>query len=199
MPVTTVKCGGTLLEQEIRGITKDSREVREGYVFFVTGGSKPYLSSALERKPAAVVSDELLPGVIPCLVVTDKVRLLLARMAAKFYGFPSRALSVTGITGTNGKTTITYLAESIVHAAGSKAGVIGTISYRYDNHSLQCSQHDARVGRHTVAAQGHERGRRRPCGDGGLVPCPGPGACRGRRFRLCHLYQPHPRPSRLSW
>ncbi len=139
MPVTTVKCGGTLLEQEIRGITKDSREVREGYVFFVTGGSKPYLSSALERKPAAVVSDELLPGVIPCLVVTDKVRLLLARMAAKFYGFPSRALSVTGITGTNGKTTITYLAESIVHAAGSKAGVIGTISYRYDNHSLRAA------------------------------------------------------------
>ena len=60
-------------------------------------------------------------------------------MAAKFYGFPSRELSVTGITGTNGKTTITYLVESIVHAAGSKAGVIGTISYRYNDHSLSAA------------------------------------------------------------
>ena len=62
LPVTTVKSGGPLLEQEIQGVTKDSREVREGYVFFATGASKPYLSSALERKASAIVSDELLPG-----------------------------------------------------------------------------------------------------------------------------------------
>src|SRR5208283_4298655 len=123
MPITTVRSGGPFLEQEIQGVTKDSREVREGYVFFATGASKPYLSCALDRKASAIVSDELLPGNIPCLVVTDNVRLLLARMAAKFYGFPSREMSVTGITGTNGKTTITYLVESIVHAAGGKAGV----------------------------------------------------------------------------
>jgi UDP-N-acetylmuramoyl-L-alanyl-D-glutamate--2,6-diaminopimelate ligase len=137
MPIAFIKSGEPLLEQEIQGVTKDSREVREGYVFFATGASKPYLSTALERKAAAIVSDELLPGNIPCLVVTGNVRLLLARMAAKFYGFPSRQLSVTGITGTNGKTTITYLAESIVHAAGEKVGVIGTISYRYNNHALK--------------------------------------------------------------
>jgi UDP-N-acetylmuramoyl-L-alanyl-D-glutamate--2,6-diaminopimelate ligase len=137
MPVTTVKSGGQLLESEIEGVTKDSREVREGYVFFATETSKPYLSRALEQKASVIVSDELLSGDIPCLVVTDDVRLLLARMAARFFGFPSRELSVTGITGTNGKTTITYLVESIVHAAGKKAGVIGTISYRYNNHSLK--------------------------------------------------------------
>jgi len=131
MPVTAVKGGGSSLEQEVRGVTKDSREVREGYVFFATGSSKQFLAGALERKAAAVVSDEVLAGDIPCLVVTENVRLLLARMAARLYGFPSRELVVAGVTGTNGKTTITYLIESIVRAAGGNPGVVGTISYRY--------------------------------------------------------------------
>ena len=134
MPVTAVKGGASSLEQEVRGVTKDSREVREGYVFFATGSSKPFLVRALERKAAAIVSDEILTGDIPCLVVTDNVRLLLARMAARLYGFPSRELNVTGVTGTNGKTTITYLIESIVRAADGNAGVVGTISYRYGGH-----------------------------------------------------------------
>ncbi len=137
MPVTTVKSGASCLEQEIRGVTKDSRAVREGYVFFATGSSKPFLENALDRKAAVIVSDELLPGNIPCLVVTENVRLLLARMAAKFYGFPSREMYVTGVTGTNGKTTITYLIESIVRASEGNAGVVGTISYRYNGRVLK--------------------------------------------------------------
>ena len=68
MPVTTVKSGGPLLEQEIEGVTKDSREVREGYVFFATGASKPYLSSALGTKASgrrigrAAARQHSLPG-----------------------------------------------------------------------------------------------------------------------------------------
>jgi len=137
MPVTAVKGGASSLDQEVLGVTKDSREVREGYVFFATGSSKPFLGKALDRKAAAIVSDEVLPGNIPCLVVTENVRLLLARMAAKLYGFPSRELNVTGVTGTNGKTTITYLIESIVRASGGSAGVVGTISYRYAGHLIK--------------------------------------------------------------
>ena len=83
-------------------------------------------------RPAVVVSEEPLTGDIPCLVLTGDARLLLAQAAARFYGFPSRRMSVTGITGTNGKTTVSYLIESIVRASGAKAGVIGTISYRYN-------------------------------------------------------------------
>ncbi len=137
MPAATVRGGASCLEQEVRGVTKDSREIREGYVFFATGSSKPFLGTALERKAAAIVSDELLPGSIPCLVVTENVRLLLARMAARFHGFPSREMSVTGVTGTNGKTTVTYLIESIVRASEGSPGIVGTISYRYDGHVVQ--------------------------------------------------------------
>ncbi len=122
---------------QITGITKDSREVRPGYVFFATGSSKPFVSQAVEKGASVIVSDGELQAAMPCLVVTDDVRILLAKMAVRFYGFPSRDLCVTGITGTNGKTTVTYLMESIVAAAGKKAGVIGTISYRYGGHVLR--------------------------------------------------------------
>ncbi len=137
MPVTVVEGEDSVLDREITGITKDSRDVREGYVFFATGTSKSFVENALRRSALAVVSDEALSARAPCLVLTENVRSLLARASAKFYGYPSRELFVTGVTGTNGKTTITYLAESIVHAARKKAGVIGTISYRYNGRNFQ--------------------------------------------------------------
>ncbi len=61
-------------------------------MFFATGSSKSFLQDALHKKAAAIVSEEPLPGDIPCLVVTKDVRLLLARMAARFYGYPSRRM-----------------------------------------------------------------------------------------------------------
>jgi UDP-N-acetylmuramoyl-L-alanyl-D-glutamate--2,6-diaminopimelate ligase len=134
-PITTIT--GSAEDLEIRGITKDSREVSEGYMFFATGSSKSFVREALEKKASVIVSDEPLPGDIPCLIIAHDVRRLLAGLAARFYGFPSRELAVTGITGTNGKTTITYLIESIVRASGKKAGVIGTISYRYGDHVIR--------------------------------------------------------------
>lgn len=128
-PVTSIT-PAELADREITGVTKDSREVGKGFVFFATDASRSFVSNALDRGAAVIVADQPLPDV-PCLVVAPDVRLLLARMASRFYRFPSRELTVTGITGTNGKTTITYLMESIVAAANKKAGVIGTISYRF--------------------------------------------------------------------
>jgi UDP-N-acetylmuramoyl-L-alanyl-D-glutamate--2,6-diaminopimelate ligase len=126
-------------DQEIIGITKDSRSARKGYAFFATEASKPFLQETLDQGTEVVVSDETLSANIPCLIITDNVRLLLARTAARYYGYPSRDLFVTGVTGTNGKTTVTYLAESIVQASGRRAGVLGTISYRYNGHSIKAS------------------------------------------------------------
>ncbi len=133
LPVTIVG-GKSSGEQEITGVTKDSRDVREGAMFFATGSSKSFLQDALNKKASVIVADGPLPGDIPCLVIAKDVRLLLSRVAARFYGFPSRHINVTGITGTNGKTTVSYLIESIVRASGANAGVIGTISYRYRDH-----------------------------------------------------------------
>lgn len=123
-------------DMEITGITKDSRAVREGYMFFSTEASKPYIGEALRRGARVVVSQDD-PGIpVPCSVIATDVKGLLGAAAARFYGLPSKNLFVAGITGTNGKTTITYLIESMVREAGKRAGVIGTISYRYGGRTL---------------------------------------------------------------
>jgi UDP-N-acetylmuramoyl-L-alanyl-D-glutamate--2,6-diaminopimelate ligase len=134
MPVVSVK---GRMPENVTGITKDSRDVREGFIFFATEASKPYVQEAERKGAAVIVSDTELPGDFPCVVLTDEPRLALGRMAARFFGYPSRAMHVTGITGTNGKTTTSYLIESILRAANQKVGVMGTISYRYDSHVVK--------------------------------------------------------------
>lgn len=116
---------------EITGITKDSRSVSEGSLFFVTSASSAYVDDAFKRGARAVVTDGQIDRPFPCTIHVENVARALGQTASRFYGHPSRKMHVTGITGTNGKTTITYLIESILKAAGKKPGVIGTISYRY--------------------------------------------------------------------
>jgi UDP-N-acetylmuramoyl-L-alanyl-D-glutamate--2,6-diaminopimelate ligase len=134
MPYTSVK-GNT--SGEVTGLTKDSRAVEKGFMFFVTGKSSAYLDEAIRRGAAVFVAETPLSGSFPCTVVTPDVTAFVGKVASRFYGFPSRRLHVAGITGTNGKTTITYLIESMVHRMSRKAGVIGTISYRYDGRVLK--------------------------------------------------------------
>ncbi len=131
--MSVVSTRGTM-PGRITGITKDSRDVKKGFIFFATEASKPYVAEAMKRGASVIISDTDLPGDFPCFVVIREPRAALGKMSAKFFGYPSRDLHVTGITGTNGKTTISYLIESILRAAGQRVGVIGTISYRYDGH-----------------------------------------------------------------
>ncbi len=123
-------------DPEIRGITKDSRSVKEGFMFFATEKSRPYIPEALQRGAAVIVS-EVEPSLpVPCLILSDHVDPLLGQVASQFFGSPSQHMCVAGITGTNGKTTTTYLMESILRKAGKSVGVIGTISYRYGGRTL---------------------------------------------------------------
>ncbi len=111
--------------------------MKKGFIFFATETSKPYVQEAVRKGASVIVTDTELTGDFPCLVVIREPRVLLGRMAATFFGHPSRAMHVVGITGTNGKTTTSYLIESILRAANQPAGVMGTISYRYDGHGSQ--------------------------------------------------------------
>ena len=122
---------------EVTGLTKDSRAVKKGSIFFATRKSEQYINAAVKGGARVVVAEADLAIDVPCLVAADDVPLLLGRMASRFYGFPSTRLHVAGVTGTNGKTTITYLIESILKGEGRKAGVIGTISYRYGGLELK--------------------------------------------------------------
>ena len=116
--------------REISGLCYDSRRVAPGAVFFGLTGLRDdgarYARAALEAGAAAAIvarGTTLTGGTV---VEVDEPRKALAQAAARFHGHPERALKVVGITGTNGKTTTTWMLEAIVRAAGLEAGVIGT-------------------------------------------------------------------------
>ena len=122
---------------DITGIAKDSRMVQEGYMFFATSKSSFYIDDAFKHGASVLVTDSETEKPFPCTVIVSDVSRAVGRVASHFNGFPSKHMHVAGITGTNGKTTITYLIESILRNAGKQAGVIGTVSYRYNGHVLK--------------------------------------------------------------
>ncbi|MGE5508266.1 MAG: UDP-N-acetylmuramoyl-L-alanyl-D-glutamate--2,6-diaminopimelate ligase [Chitinophagales bacterium] len=120
------------LEVAITGIAYDSRRVQPGNLFVCIRGLKTdghfFVNDALARGAAAVVAERDLPDPLPVpLVRVDDTRLALGLVAARFYGYPARGLRLIGVTGTNGKTSTTYLVKAILEAAGHRVGLIGTI------------------------------------------------------------------------
>jgi UDP-N-acetylmuramoyl-L-alanyl-D-glutamate--2,6-diaminopimelate ligase len=118
-----------------RGVTHDSQLVEPGWVFVALRGLKAdgvqFAPGAIAAGAAAIVSDRPASTAtdVPWIVVKD-ARLGLAWLAAEFFGHPSREMQVVGITGTNGKTTTAYLVSSIIEAAGTRCGLMGTVTYR---------------------------------------------------------------------
>jgi len=126
-------------DMDIRSIAFDSRKVTPGGLFFAFHGQKvdglEFVSDAIARGAMAIASEqprkeglakeicwvELLPG---------SERRGLAHASANFYGHPADALKLVGITGTNGKTTISFIVDSILRAAGFTTGLVGTTGYR---------------------------------------------------------------------
>ncbi len=127
-------------DREITGLAYDSREVKPGYLFVAIRGhaldGHGFIGSALERGAAALVVEA--PCGVEAKIATVRVkdsRKTLSKMASRFFGYPDRAVRMIGITGTNGKTTVSYLLESVLSAAGRRTGVIGTINYRIGGES----------------------------------------------------------------
>jgi UDP-N-acetylmuramoyl-L-alanyl-D-glutamate--2,6-diaminopimelate ligase len=121
----------------IAGIGYRSQEVRPGWLFFCVPGTRTdghrFAAAAAEAGAVAVVVErrlDLPPGVTQ--VVVQSVRPSMGPVAAAFYGRPADALVMVGVTGTNGKTTTTYLLERIFREAGLTPGVIGTTGIRVD-------------------------------------------------------------------
>ena len=134
-----VDCAGTLdarvLEAPVTGVHFDSREVVAGGVFVAVPGQRfngvDFVDEARERGAALVVAEVGPSATASCpWVRVPDARAALAGLAAAFHGNPSQELLVVGITGTNGKTTTTYLLESIFEHAGLATGRISSISNR---------------------------------------------------------------------
>ncbi len=129
------------MNQAITGFAYDSRKVKKGHLFFAIPGARvdghDFALEALQRGAAAVVVERRTP--LPhdaTWVRVRSVRHAMGIWSALFFVCPSRRMVLVGVTGTNGKTTVTYLLESIFSAAGMVPGVIGTINYRYRGRTL---------------------------------------------------------------
>ncbi|WP_186438488.1 UDP-N-acetylmuramoyl-L-alanyl-D-glutamate--2,6-diaminopimelate ligase [Cohnella terricola] len=130
------------LQTEITSIAFDSREVTAGGLFVAISGFQvdghAYIQQAIGRGASAVVVEQesVAPEGIAVLKVADS-RDALARMSATFYGNPTETMNLIGVTGTNGKTTITYFIQSILKAADRSVGLIGTIGSFIGDEAVQ--------------------------------------------------------------
>jgi UDP-N-acetylmuramoyl-L-alanyl-D-glutamate--2,6-diaminopimelate ligase len=120
-------------DPEITGMEADSRKVKMGDLFLCIPGltvdGHDFAHKAVELGASALVTERVLELPIPQLVVKD-ARYAMAALSAHFYGYPSKELKLIGLTGTNGKTTSTYLIEKILRDQGFKTGLMGTIQMK---------------------------------------------------------------------
>jgi len=133
------------LDVACSGVTHDSRRVVPGSIFVALRGMKAdglaFVPQAVDAGAAVIVSERPVSAVsrVPWVVVQN-ARLALALLAAEFYGHPSRQMQVVGITGTNGKTTTSYLVNAIFEAAGLRCGMMGTVTYRIGDRAFDATR-----------------------------------------------------------
>ena len=160
------------LNEEVMGLTDDSRHVKPGMLFIAVRGTKSdghqYLKQAAAAGAVGLVVQSgqahanVSFGSLPVIEVPDS-RHFLGAVASRFYGYPAARLKMIGVTGTNGKTTTTYVCKSILEAAGKRAGLIGTVSYIIGNDQIPASHTTpARRTRSSLAAIGARPGSRSP-------------------------------------
>lgn len=123
------------LDVEITGIQQDSRLVAPGDLFVCVKGLKSdghqFAIQAIEKGAVAIISlmEVSLTEGLKAAVIVEDTSVILSALAGVIYGHPSKKLSVVGITGTNGKTTTSYLLQSLYEAMGLQVGLLGTIQY----------------------------------------------------------------------
>lgn len=127
--------------REIEKITYDSRQVTAGSLFIALPGSKvdghDYVAAACRQGATAVLVQQEVavdPGVT--VIKVADTRAAMQAVAPYFFDYPSRKLRMIGVTGTNGKTTTTYILRAILQQAGFRVGLIGTINNMIDQQVL---------------------------------------------------------------
>lgn len=124
-----IECNEMLGQSEISGITCDSRQVKVGFAFVCIKGAKSdghdFAQAAKENGAAVIITERDLG--LPNQIIVSDTHAAYADMCAKWFGNPAESLKLLGVTGTNGKTSVTYMMKKILEKAGYKVGLIGTI------------------------------------------------------------------------
>ena len=131
------------IDLEISGISYDSRKTLKGDLFVCVKGFKTdghrYIKNAVDAGAAAILAQDPVPDPGVPVIYAPDTRHGLAAVSANFFERPSDTMTVFGVTGTNGKTTITYLMQAIMENDGQECGVVGTIAYVYGGVSHKSS------------------------------------------------------------
>ncbi len=132
---TDITCIGNPEAVKINSIVNDSRQAKPGSLFAAVPGLKvdgaKFAADAHSRGATVVLTERLLPIDFRVQLLTSNVRAALGELLSTFHGRPSQRLLMIGVTGTNGKTTVTHFLESILRAAGYRPGLVGTIYTRF--------------------------------------------------------------------
>ena len=131
-------------DDEITGITIDSRKIEPGFAFICFEGTKSdghdYIEAAIEKgAKTIIVQKEVQNFDTVNIIQVEKGREVIAKLANNFYDYPSKKFKLVGITGTKGKTTTTYMIKSILEQKGLKVGLIGTIESKIGDKTLKTS------------------------------------------------------------
>ena len=133
--VKNIQFKGTPDNREISSITYDSRKVKPGTLFVAISGMQTdgheFIPQAIENGAVAILSNGRSPKTkaVPILQVKDP-RLAMSQISAQFYGNPSAKINIVGITGTNGKTSITHILHHILQTSGAACGTLGTLGFQ---------------------------------------------------------------------
>lgn len=131
------------LDSEIKGLAYDSRKVEPGFLFVAIKGFKEdghlFLNQAKEKGATAATVEKINKKVDLYQIKVKDSRQALAQAAVNFNWLPTAGINLIGVTGTNGKTTIAFMLESIFKAAGYKSGLVGTVEYKIGDESFPVS------------------------------------------------------------
>src|SRR3954452_12251606 len=132
------------LDRAVESIAYDSRRVQKNGLFIALRGEKTdgheYIEQAIERGASSIVVEREEKQSRVTSVVVENTRTAMADLAATFFGFPIRKLKLAGVTGTNGKTTTTFLIKHICDKAGLRCGLIGTVRYEIGERVLPATR-----------------------------------------------------------
>jgi len=123
-------------QAEITGISYNSKTTKKGDIFVCLTGENSdghdYAQMAVDNGAAALMTERKLDINVPQIIVPS-TRHQIAELAAAFYNYPSKEINMIGVTGTNGKTTVTHLIQKIFEASGQKCGLIGTLGFKFSS------------------------------------------------------------------
>jgi UDP-N-acetylmuramoyl-L-alanyl-D-glutamate--2,6-diaminopimelate ligase len=132
------------VDRTVESIAYDSRRVQRNGLFVALRGEKAdgheFIEQAIEKGATAIVSEREEKQARATCVMVENTRIAMADLAASFYGFPVRKLKLAGVTGTNGKTTTTFLIKHICENAGLRCGLIGTVRYEIGERILPATR-----------------------------------------------------------